>query len=202
MPTMSSPYSQPYPKSGQGPPRSGPSRRWYAIAAVLAVASLVVATLIGFSVGGKVKDAGVEPVGGDGTIEITAGKQLAVYVEGPLVDDPTLSVRPTCTATPDGGGPRVEFLSPSASLNINDWERIALSPKGAAAGRYDLACSPGNSAEMSNLGVGNNPEVGGVIVRVVGALAVGGLGMLIALVIAIVTAVRRHQQQRPATRGQ
>lgn len=185
---MSSQYPQPYPPVG-GSPKQGPSRWWYTIAAALAIGSLIVATMIGFSVADKFEGASIKPVGEDDTIEITAAKQLAVY------SDAEMDARLTCTATPDNGGAPVEFSNPTASLTINSWNRIALSPKDTAAGSYALSCTPGSSlsADVSHLGVGNNPEIGGAIGRIVGALAVGGLGMLIALVIVIVTAVRRYK---------
>jgi len=171
------------------------------IAAVIFVVSVAVAT--GFSVTGArqvARSLDVEPL--DATAQVTVGEEpLAVYVARPRLQS-------RCVATPAAGGDAASFDTPIVDYDVSAggrrWDQVATSPEGLSPGTYTLSCNPTESAAATapsvkppTYGTGPALRFGHVAVLFSVALGVGAIGVIAAIILAIVTAVRRSQAKRP-----
>jgi len=178
-----------------------PSRWGYAVAALILVVATAVATVLGVMGAREIsRSLDVVPLAADEQVTIEDGR-LAVYSSG----TPQLT---RCLATPVEGGPPVSFRSPfvdfDVTVNGRQWDQVATSPEGLAPGTYVLSCNLTESAaatapvgESPTYGTGPVLRFGHVAMLFLVAVAVGGLGVLAALITAVVTAVRRGQAKRP-----
>ncbi len=178
-----------------------PSRWGYVIAAVIFVVSVAVAT--GFSVTGArqvARSLDVEPL--DATAQVTVGEEpLAVYVD-------RRRLQSRCVATPAAGGDASSFDTTIVDYDVSAggrrWDQVATSPEGLSPGTYTLSCNPTESAVATapsvkppTYGTGPALRFGHVAVLFSVALGVGAIGVIAAIILAIVTAVRRSQAKRP-----
>ncbi|WP_203902905.1 hypothetical protein [Virgisporangium aliadipatigenens] len=188
-----------------------PSRAWYLVATVIAVLGIVAAPLLvvlGFasfgSAIGQLPSLDTQFNGGAATtVELTAGKKSAIYAV--VLEDTAGSAGATCTATPVSGG--TIDLSPlsydaSATAEGSTWS-ILYEITVSQDGQYSITCTSNTRVPGTDVyAIGDSIEVGGFMARVfggagafVGAIAVPCVGLFIALIIAIVTGVRRSSHK-------
>lgn len=163
------------------------TKTWYAVAAVIAVVGLGIAVALGISVVRVAGHSTISALSPDGRVSV-GERRVAVYTR-------TSAVAATCEATPTGGGTPVPFDVPGATVRINTWHRIALSPSDLSAGTYTLSCD-GLDPAGQRLGVGENPQVASIVVRTLAAIGIGVGSVVVALVATIITAVRAHSARR------
>ena len=202
-----------------------PRRAWYAVAGVIALVgvlagvALLVLAVQGFR---SLSSAFPEPIAEFGgteaaTVQLTAAKHWAVFMAGPSVPPvsrtpstptasaPTVSAR--CTGRGIDGG-TVDLTKPSyrytsSAADGGTWY-LVYEVKVSQDGRYEFSCTPDDSqAGSDRYAVGESPDVEGFVATMLGGfvgtfgtVACPCVGILVATVIVVVTAVRRNAQQR------
>ncbi|MFY0408482.1 hypothetical protein [Solicola sp. PLA-1-18] len=151
---------------------------------MLVLTVLGVVVIAATSIGG-IRDSRVTPLRADSTITV-GDDQLAIYAR----TRDGIGTPVTFCAVTSGSGERTVLEDPHASVEVQRWGRVALTPPSLAPGRYELDCTEQTPA---TLGVGVNPPLASLVVRFLAALAVGGLGVTVSLVLLVVTIVRRHR---------
>lgn len=158
-----------------------PTAWWYAIAAAVFALSLVPTLVVGVAFVNSIGGFEIGHVENGSTVTL-GDEQKAIFVQ----QEPDGFASSPCSLTSPSGeaypAPR-----PTATMTINGWERIGLSTESTPPGDYTLRCD----VDVPTLGVVDNPDVSGIVVKTVLALGSPALGAVIALVIVIVTLVRR-----------
>lgn len=188
--------------------RSGirPSRAWYAVAVVIAVAGVVVAALLAVGLYRAVDKPVERFASGERiTVEARDGDRRTVYqqVGGPL---PTGARDAGEVTTADlecdirGPGEAAVATEPSSnlSLTLGNYEYHAKRDwKAERAGRYSVACRSTSAPERRlGLAVGPRIRVLGFVSSILGALGALFGGVALGAMIAVLTAVLRYQSRR------
>jgi hypothetical protein len=165
------------------------------------------------------------------TVQLSAAKRWAIFVNDPAADaspdaSPGASAGPSrgasaspsaspsarrtgarCTATAVAGG--TITLTPDAgtttvSDGVRSWELLYLVDV-TQDGEYRVTCEPvdADRAPAVRYGVGEDPDIGGLIARMLavfgagfGTFLVPCAGVCLAALIALITAIRRHNHRR------
>jgi len=204
MPLMGYPAPQPYPID---PRDVRPSRTWYVVAVVIALLGLVAAPLLvvlglasfGSAIG-QLPSLDAQFNGGTPTtVELKAGQKSAVYAV--VLEDSAGAAGANCTGAAVSGG--TISLTPigydaSATAEGSTWS-ILYEITVSQDGQYSITCTSDTGVPGTDVyAVGDAVEVGGFMARIFGgAGAIFGaflapcVGIFIAVVIAIITGVRR-----------
>lgn len=175
------------------PGRVPPGRHWYVVAALIFVAALVPIVPVGSGLLESARNFDIVQVS-DGSVITVADKQKAFFFYLPG------AVRPApgayCELTPVGGGDTIELIRPSTELIVNNWQRIAVTPRGMAPGDYSLNCP--NTFPIP-VGVEDNPAAAKGVLTLIALVTFVILGILAASIIAIFVAVKRSLATGPPT---
>ena len=184
------PYEQPYQPPNQAPPYGAapvkyrPRARWFVIGAglVLAAIALFAAALVAI-LGPLFHEDAVFPASEPHTINVPAHSQRALYSDG----DSGL----TCSAV-DGTGAVLPLRLVTGHFTVNQWTAVFRFDTGD--GEVTLDC--GLTGDASQVRVGELPSTGtfviGLVVGILGPLALGLAGALILVVTFI-----RHLTRQP-----
>jgi hypothetical protein len=179
--------------SGDSSTAIKPSRMWYWVAAALFVGSLIPAFFLVRS-GVDTIDLSVDELNGD-TIEVD-DQSLSVFAPEYLSVPELLD----CTVTPPGGEP-IPLESPSNELSLDSHERVGVIPDGLPEGSYRLRCADGAGVvPIDGFGIRSTEGWTEAILKIVAAVVVPGVAGLVAITIAVITAVRRSSARRRALR--
>ncbi|GIJ49638.1 hypothetical protein Val02_65240 [Virgisporangium aliadipatigenens] len=186
------------------PPR--PGRGWYVLAAAIAAVGVLTAPLLVVlgvasfgSVGGTLPSVGARFHGGDETtVELTKDRAATVYAVFPQDSDGI--ARATCEVSGAGEAALTE-RSYGLSATIEDTTWVVLYDITVdRSGRYTLSCTSDCDRPGTDLyAVGDAFEAGGMAAAILGgataffgALLVPCFALIVAGIMAIVTAVRRR----------
>lgn len=183
-------------------PGRRPRRGWYAVPALVAVASVVVAgVVVGRLIGPWI---GADVVrftpGSPAMVELTAGQTRTVYVEADA--ERTYRGRVDCRVQPLEGQPDARVTGADGlrlTVGGRSWRSVAdVTPQ--ASGRVLIGCF-GPLAGSVDFAVGPDFELSKFLRSGLGAVAVlgGGLGLALVLVVLIVLA---RQRRRAAPAGE
>ncbi|MGO1972030.1 MAG: hypothetical protein ACTH2Q_03630 [Propionibacteriaceae bacterium] len=172
--------------------RRPPSRRGYVVAVVVAVASIAVAAGLVAWIVKAASDYGLTPMRQGDSITVSEGRK-ALFAELEPGADPADNY--FCVVTQ---GDEWEYARKSGSMQINQWSRVGVTPEGLAPGEYVVTCS--GLAVATPMAVGDQPNVAGNVARGILAGVIGFGGCLVALLLLIITAVRRSEAKRPPRR--
>ncbi|MGH3360431.1 MAG: hypothetical protein ACRDO7_16635 [Nocardioidaceae bacterium] len=173
-----------------------PSLWWLAVAAVVFLFGLVPFGWVVANTVQGIADYDVHDFGTSGSTSLD-------------IDDDQVAVFSTYTGPgavrcsgegPGAGGP---LDHPSTSLNLTigsiEWNRVAVTPDDWAGGTYVVTCnvvSPGAGNPKPLLGYADNPSIMSTVVGFAVATGVAILAGVIALTIALVVLVKRHNANR------
>lgn len=174
------------------PRRRALSRGWYAVGAVVAAFGIVGAVLLGLAAAGVARDAEVTALPDDGAITVT-DHRFAVWVRADVPSGTTgTDLGVSCDLVPHGGPVIKVPALRNQSATLDGWHLVALSARDStrdwAGDSATLSCDP-TDARLADAtwGTGQQPQVLGVLVLSLGALAfgVGGVvaGALAALLV-------------------
>jgi hypothetical protein len=178
-----------------------PRRFWYVVAGVIALGGILLG--IGLFILGlvtavrSVPDLGTQFTAGEAkTVTMTAGDKKVIFAD-------SAAVNPTCTGSaPNGGNIDLSTLSYSFTVTKGDREwRGIYEDKTDKDGAYQITCgAPSDSSPATEYAIGDAPKFGGFLGGILGGLAaLFGLpcfGIVVAAVIALVTALRRNSYKR------
>jgi hypothetical protein len=205
---MGYPAPQPYPID---PRDVRPSRTWYVIAVVIAVLGVVAApvlVLLGVasfgSAIGQLPSLDAQFNGGTPTaVDLKAGTKSAVYAV--VLEDSAGAAGANCTGTAVSGG--TIDLTPigydaSATAEGSTWS-ILYEIKVSQDGQYSITCTSDTGVPGTDVyAIGDSVEVGGFMARIfggagaiAGAFLVPCVAIFLAIVIAIITGVRRSSNR-------
>jgi hypothetical protein len=189
-----------------------PSRVWYLVATVIALLGIAAAPLLvvlglasfGSAIGQLPDSLDAQFNGGTPTtVDLKAGRTSAIYAV--VLEESAGAAGASCTGTPVSGG--TIDLSPlsyttSATAEGSTWS-ILYEITVSQDGQYSITCTSDTSTPGTDVyAVGDSVEVGGFMARIfggagafAGAFLLPCMGLFIALVIAIVTGVRRSSHR-------
>lgn len=164
-----------------------PGRKWYAIAAGIFLITLIPAVILIVSLIKNVATYEITPVENNSVITIT-DRQQAVFAQS----DTSLGTthHSTCLLKGMDTGTSTIVASGTATVSYNSWNRIGVIPKSVAPGKYLLQCNVGSDLQ---LGVADNPNFGAGILKGVLAAIIPFLGLIAAISIGAVVAVKRSR---------
>jgi hypothetical protein len=173
------------------------SRAGYWIGAVLIVAAVIGAVLWGvltfLSIGDRVDDFARAPAPGSARVSLEAHKYI-IYVEGPGVGEDFSP--PVQFQVVDSGGGVLPIADYGGSLTYSmggHSGRAAGTVTPPRAGPYVLRSA--TSAPGGGYGVALGESIGGRILRtILGAFAIGGLGVAAGVGLIVTTGVRRRRR--------
>lgn len=181
---MSQPPNPPYgayPPPYAAPPsrRPRPRARWFVVGGVLLVLAPVVFVGALFLTLRPLmaEDAVFAADGQPHQVQLPAGEERAIYLDGALVDT-------TCEVT-DGAGNPVDLRSPGGDFSYNEWE--ATDRFDTSDGDLTFTCT--GSDPTDRVRIASIPSVGGLIGGVVGAVLLPLLLGLAGLTTLVVTGV-------------
>lgn len=186
-----SPYERPYqpPPYGAEPVKYRPRARWFVIGAglVLAAIALFAAALVAI-LGPLFHEDAVFPASEPHTINVPAHSQRALYSDG----DSGL----TCSAV-DGTGAVLPLRLVTGHFTVNQWTAVFRFDTGD--GEVTLDC--GLTGDASQVRVGELPNTGtfviGLVVGILGPLALGLAGALILVITFIRYLTRQPRPKAP-----
>ncbi len=172
---------------------AGPSKKGYWVGGAIIVLAGIGA-IVWFAVGlmsfsDKIEDFQRVPVNGEGEVTLDEAGGYVIYYEGPGASDgDTPSGQAELTPASGGESVALDDYDESLTYDIGDHSGVAvLTADIERPGSYVLASESEGSGELA---IGRS-VAGTLVVTVVGAMALGGLGLVAGVVILIVTAVRR-----------
>lgn len=179
-----------------------PAGWWFGVAAGVGVVGVVVGVGMGVravrTLADRVDDFDRVPLPEGGTIEIEEAGDYTIYHEYPGADDNAqrgiieTNFGETTLTAPDGSDVPLEDYETDVSYGFGEHEGVAVySFEAPEAGNYELSADggPGNAAVGPGIGRG---LVGGVLL----ALGIGFGSIGLAVVFAVVVAIRRGQDRR------
>lgn len=184
------PYDTPH---GQGQPDVKPSKALYGVAVGVFVLALVGAALLGY----RTVTSFPGPVA-----ELAAGEERDITLDDEgltiFVDRTPASAR--CQATDDNGTP-VELGqtkgTETVTANGTEWRVLLRSANPVPSGTYTVTCvATEDTPETARFGVGPHTSVFGMVAMIFSAFGIALLGSLIAVIIGLVTFVRRRSALR------
>lgn len=171
-----------------------PSRWWYGVAVAVLLAGIGVGTLLIVQAVGDLSARLVRiDAPGAARLELEAGTQQTIYLQ--TAGSASGSGRLDCTVAQVGGGRVPVSRAGNFTLTLGADTFVAqqtFTPPSTAT--YDVSCETGGGRLPA--AVGPTIALGGTIARIGGAVAAFGLGAVLALVIAVVTALRRSSSKR------
>lgn len=196
-----SPYPPPsaYPPApvAGGRPVVGPSKAWFVVAGLVAVAGIVVAVVVlvrtftGWF--DRIDDFDRAPLPAELGVEITETGGYSIYHEFPGAAEQDLSTPPQVTVTgPDGSQVPLDDYDTSVTYETPDHEgRGAYTFSAEVPGTY-LVSATGRPASAIAVGRG----VGrGLVTGIVAAVVIGLVAVIAALVLAVVVGVKRSRNR-------
>ncbi|MGI8614804.1 MAG: hypothetical protein ACR2KL_12810 [Nocardioidaceae bacterium] len=175
---------------------AGPARGWYAVAALLFVASLLPAFLLARAGVGRLQ----VPMHAVPQGQVLVGdSQLSVFVSSGAYDRGI-----GCRLVPLGAAnssPSLALDRSAMSLNLSsggaDYTRVGLIPDAAPVGSYALSCTlDGRPVDPRQLAVGSTAGLAGGALYIASAVIVPMVAALVAVVIAVLVAVLRSRAKR------
>lgn len=182
-----------------------PARKWYIVAGVIAVLGVMAGAGLGIagvtSVVRELPDIVAEfDTGEPASVNLTAGRQWAIYAAVGDTGQTIGSHHATCTVAGSAGGKIAvrpvpyEFTFSRAGRSWVAVGEFAV----PVDGRYEVSCTS-QRGEAAHYAVGEGPELRGFVTGIVGSVAaligLPCLGLLVAGVIGLVVAVRRSSHR-------
>ncbi len=193
-------YFQPPP---QRPPiessRLRPRPRWYWLSLLPFVIGLVAATLLGIATINAFPD---EPDGftapGGPTERLEGGEDYTIFTREPEFGSSASPSAPDCDVVSLPGGDRVPLRDAgNTTLTFaGDEYKTQLHLTAPRSGRYEVSCDPQGAFGTTSLAFGERPNLGRFGLLLGSAIASIALGVLLAIVWAVVVALRRHRHKR------
>jgi hypothetical protein len=166
-----------------------PSRVWYLVALGLVVGSLVPTYFMARNALDTLEFS-VAPID-KGMIEVH-DERLSVFA-APHLSSAAIS----CNVTPASGGRSIPLETSSNDVSISNQDRVGLLPGDLPAGAYQLRCkSGGHAVDVDGFGVRSTEGWTDAILLLVAAILLPIFAGLIAITIAVLTAVRRSSRRR------
>src|SRR5699024_10907525 len=199
-PTGHGPAPPPQPPPQQPPPqqptKSGPSRGWYVLAAVVLV--------LGLAGGGTLITLGVTSFPNPTATVHSSGEPERVQLDEPgltiFIDRTGVSGR--CQVL-DENDENISLApikgSESVSVNGNHWYVVLRSPGEVPPGTYRVSCR--SEASDAQFAVGPHQSVLGSLGKLFVGLGTAFFGVLVAFVVWLVTFLRRRSARRNAQRA-
>lgn len=174
---------------------SGPSRWWYAVAVALVLVSLIPIGIFGVNAVDAIRDYELTPFDGDtAEVDVSDDNRVAVFIDNE-------HTRYECSAK-DADGKDMELDSPDTTLNIttdgDQWYRAVRTGKSWEPGTYTITCATRDGDQVA---YADDPKLGSSIAKFLGSIALIGVACTVALIIAIVVAVKRSRAKRENTQG-
>lgn len=177
--------------SAAGPAtRRPPSSRGFVVAAVVAVVSIAIAAGLVAWIVKAADDFELTQLRQGDSIVVGQGRK-ALFAELEPGADPADNY--FCIVT---RGDTWEYAKKTGSMRINQWSRVGVTPEDLTPGEYVVTCS--GLPVSTSMAVGDQPNVAGNVARGILAGVIGFGGCLFAVILLIITAVRRSEsKQRP-----
>lgn len=182
------PSANPWPTPPSAPPKPPPSKRWYAIAAAVALIGIaLLATGIGLlahTAAALPGNANEFESGGSTTVALQPGISQTVFAHTQSGAHPV-----RCQFRDDTGGTAIDTYQ--GTLIVNGWQAV-LTVSAKEPGNYDIRCI-GEASDRFR--IGENPGAGGIFGGVAGIIVGGGL-IGLSIIAALVVALLRRRQPR------
>lgn len=193
-------YFQPPPKR---PPiessRLRPRARWYWLSLLPLVIGLVgMAFLIVAAIDAFPEEPERFTAPGGPTERLEEGEDYTIFTSEPEFGTSASPPAPDCEVVSLPGGDRVSLRDAGNTTLTFDGDefKTQLHLTAPRTGRYEVSCDPSGAFGGQNLAFGERPNLGRFAVIVGSGIASIALGVLLAAVIAIVVALRRHRHKR------
>ena len=195
-------YQQPqYQQPPQRPPiessRLRPRARWYWLSALPLLLGIAAATILGVSAAKAFPD---EPdnfrAPGGPTERLEKGEKYSIFTS--YDSDSSSSPAPDCEVVSLPGGDRVPLdTAGNTTLTFGEDEyETQYHLKAPRTGRYEVNCEPRGAFGGQSLAFGERPNLARFGILLGTAIASFVLGLLLAGIVPIVIAVRRHRHKR------
>ena len=127
-------------------------------------------------------------------VDLRAGAERTIYRGSP---DTTFGTRVSCRVTEAATGQEIPVrLGGGFTLTLGDEEYVSAAAfEAPRAGRYRVTCSS-DSAGSTPMAVGPRIRVARGVATIFAAIAIGLVSVALTAVIAVLTAVRRHQSRQ------
>ena len=197
-------YPQPAPQID--PRQLRPGRAWYWIAGVIAVLGICIGP--GLSVFGFASLRSDLPqikqefdAGSPASVRLTKAGAWAIYANNPAARGST-AARPAVTCTGESDAGTIDISPSTGNFNFSDgrhqWQ-LLYDVKVSATGTYRISCSSNDQA-VDHFAVGTAVNLRGFLGKVFGSLGlllgVPCVALLVAGIIALITALRRNSHRK------
>lgn len=172
--------------------RRPPNPRGFVVAAVVAVLSIAIAAGLVAWIIKAAADYELTLLRQGDSIVVGQGRK-ALFAELEPGADPADNF--FCIVTQ---GDTWEYAKKTGSMQINQWSRVGVTPEGLTPGEYVVTCS--GLPVSTPMAVGDQPSVAGNVAKGILAGFIGIGGCLFALILLIITAVRRSEAKQPPRR--
>lgn len=185
-----------------------PGRKWYVVALGVFLLGLAIMGAFLF-LRLRALDERIQQVVVPGSAELgleepgryTIYHETGATIDGTYYDDSDLTGLEVLVLAPSGDAVTLESAGVNETYSLGGREGTAIfrfdAPE-AGVYRIEAAYPPGRTGGEGVLAVGKG-FVKTLLITVFGALAIAGLGALIAIAVAAVTFVKRYRAKRPAT---